>query len=259
MGFQVELALADPELVGLVDDPHRGTDWQHAHQFGDVEVVHAEAAVADLHADAELLVRAVDEIARQGQADLVGAQGIVRAGRHHLGQRIAFGGMLGTNGLRRIPGWILDLVHHLGHPDRRAPAITANTQRVGEHRMTTLGVVVHAVFGDVDDDAFARSGRQDEARRQDDLGTGAGQPGVDAWIGRHHLGVAQVVLLAEVGEGVFVGGLDDLNLADHVFTGWRQRQLQCLRRTRAQQTKQREGTDQGRNARGHGMNPCKEQ
>ena len=55
----------------------------------------------------------------------------------------------------------------------------------------------------------------------------ARHPGIDARVGGDHLGVTQVIGGAQVSEGVFVFGLDDLHLTDDVFTRWRQRQLQC--------------------------------
>lgn len=87
------------------------------------------------------------------------------------------------------------------------------------HYVLPFRVVVETVLGQVDDDAFTRPRRQDVAGRQDDLGTGARQPRVDAWVGSDHFQVAEIVGGTDVGEGVFVLGLDSMDLADNVLTG----------------------------------------
>ncbi|MNN46531.1 hypothetical protein D3C81_1609140 [compost metagenome] len=103
------------------------------------------------------------------------------------------------------------------------------------HDVLPLGEVVHAVFGQVDHDAFARPRRQDEAGRQDDLGIHPRQPGIDPRVGGDHLQIAQIVGRADIGEGVFVLGLDHLHFADDVLAGWRQGQLQRAGRCSQQQ------------------------
>src|SRR5690606_33537131 len=95
---------------------------------------------------------------------------------------------------------------------------TTDTQREGVYRVLAFRVVVEAILGQVDDDAFTRARRQDETGRQDDFGAGARQPWVDARVGRDHFRVAQVVGGAKVSEGIFVLGLDHLPRADDVFS-----------------------------------------
>ncbi|MNT66410.1 hypothetical protein D3C72_2044740 [compost metagenome] len=103
------------------------------------------------------------------------------------------------------------------------------------HHVLALGEVVHAVLGQVDHDAFARSRRQHEAGRQDDIGPLTRQPGIDARIGSDHFQVAKVVGRTDVGEGVLVLGLDHLHLTDDIFAGRRQRQFECASRSSQQQ------------------------
>ncbi|MNJ51424.1 hypothetical protein D3C77_467260 [compost metagenome] len=116
-------------------------------------------------------------------------------------------------------------------------------------------VVVHAVLGEVDDDTFARARRQDEAGRQDDFGAGTWQPGVDARVGGDHFQIAEVIGSTDIGEGIFVLGLDHLDLANDVFT-WRwQGKLQRSSRTCRQQGGQGQATGDGGKARQHPGNP----
>lgn len=133
--------------------------------------------MAGTHADAELLVGTVDQVARYAQGELERAQRVVRTGRHHVGQRITVGGVLGLDRGRRGPGRVRRLGRDLGVGNRRTPAFAADAQREGVHHVLAFGVVVQAVLGKVDHDAFARARRQDETGRQHDLGAGAWQPG----------------------------------------------------------------------------------
>ena len=182
--------------------------------------------MAGAGADAELLVRTMDQVARHAQGQLVRPQRIVRARRHHGRQRIAIGGVLGADRGRRIPGRVLGLGGDAGVRDRRTPALAADAQRIGVHHVLPFRVVVQAVLGQVDHHAFARARRQHEAGRDDHLGADARQPGIDARVGGDHFAVAQVVLLAEVGERVLVLGLDHLDLADDVLARRRELQFQ---------------------------------
>ncbi|MNZ97608.1 hypothetical protein D3C78_1168530 [compost metagenome] len=182
--------------------------------------------MTDAHADAELLVRAVDQVARRTQGELERAERVVRSRREHRRQNVTLGGMLGTDRRRRCPGRIRKLPGDGGAGDRRAPAFAPDPHREGMHHVLTLGVVVHAVLGQVDHDAFARPRRQHEAGRQDDIGPLARQPRIDARIGGDHFQIAEVVGRADVGEGVLVLGLDHLHLADDILAGRWQRQFE---------------------------------
>ncbi len=125
--------------------------------------------MAGAGADAELLVRTMDQVARHAQGQLVRPQRIVRARRHHGRQRIAIGGVLGADRGRRIPGRVLGLGGDAGVRDRRTPALAADAQRIGVHHVLPFRVVVQAVLGQVDHHAFARARRQHEAGRDDHL------------------------------------------------------------------------------------------
>ncbi|MNE35501.1 hypothetical protein D3C80_1292650 [compost metagenome] len=211
--------------------------------------------MAGAHADAELLVRTVDQVTRHAKGELERPQRVVRASRYHGREDIAvFGVFLADRGRWR-PGGVRGLGGNLGIGDRRAPAFTTDTQRVGVHHVLPFRVVVHAVLGQVDDDAFARAWRQDETGRQDDLGAGARQPGVDARVGGDHFQVAQVVGRADIGKGVFVLGLDHLNLTNDIFARRWQGKLQRSNRTCRQQGGQGQATGDGGKARQHPGNP----
>ncbi|MCY1547095.1 hypothetical protein D9M68_831290 [compost metagenome] len=191
--------------------------------------------MADAHADAELLVRAVDQITRHAQAELERPERIVRPRRHHGRKRITVSSVLFTDRLRRIPGRVGSLGCNGGGSNWRAPAFTADPQRVGMHHVLPFRVIVQTVLGEVDNDAFPRPRRQDVAGRQDDLGAGAREPGVHARVGGNHFQVAEVIGHAYIGEGVFILGLDHLDLADDIFARRRKGQLQGCDGARHQQ------------------------
>ncbi|MNP23666.1 hypothetical protein D3C76_1163830 [compost metagenome] len=160
----------------------------------------------------------MDQVARSSQREFERPQRVVRAGRHHVGQRITIGGVLGLDRRWRRPGRVRRLGDDAGVGNRRAPAFTTDTQREGVDHVPAFREVVEAVFGQVDNDAFTRARRQDEAGWQHDFSSGARQPWIDARVGRHHFRIAQIVGRAQVGEGIFVLGLDHLYLTDDVFT-----------------------------------------
>ncbi|KPY57998.1 malonyl-CoA O-methyltransferase [Pseudomonas syringae pv. spinaceae] len=207
--------------------------------------------MAGAHAYAELLVRAVDQVAGQAQTKLERTQRVIRASRHDVGQRIAVGSMLGFDRGRGCPGRVRGLGRYLGHTDRRPPAFTTDAQRVGVHHILPLGVVIHAVFGEVDDNPFARARRQNEAGRQHDVLAGTRQPRVHARVGGDHFQIAQVVFSAQVSEGIFVFGLNDLHLTNDVLARRRQWKLQSMDRARHAQSSKRQTAGNGWNARQH--------
>src|SRR5690606_2344783 len=125
--FQIDHALADTKLVGLINNAHRRAHLDPFGQFEDVVVEHAETAVTDSHTDTELLVRAVDEIPRHRQRHLVRPQRVVRAWRHHPWQWIAFSRVLITNRLWRIPGRIAGHRGNACGTHWRPPALTSYT------------------------------------------------------------------------------------------------------------------------------------
>src|SRR5690606_38156487 len=95
-----------PQLVGLVDDSHRGAHGDAGEEFGDIGIVHAKAAVTDPHADAEGFVGAMDYIATHGQVHLVRPHGVIRPRRHYRRQRITRSGVFLTERLGWIPGGV---------------------------------------------------------------------------------------------------------------------------------------------------------
>ncbi|MNO85563.1 hypothetical protein D3C76_769360 [compost metagenome] len=199
----------------------------------------------------------MDQVARHAQGELERPQRVIGARRHYRGQDIAIGRVFGANRSRWRPGRIRRLGGDLGVGDRRTPAFTANTQREGMHHVLPFREVVQAVLGQVDDNAFTRARRQDVAGRQDDLGAGTWQPWVHARVGGDHFQVAEVVGSADIGERVLVLCLDHMHLADDVFTGRWQWQLQRSSGARYQQGGQGQATGDGRKARQHPVNPSK--
>ncbi|MNP15549.1 hypothetical protein D3C76_1079130 [compost metagenome] len=215
--------------------------------------------MAGAHADTELLVRTVDQVARCAQGELERPQRVVRASRHDVGQRITVCCVLGLDRSRRRPGRVRCLGGDAGVGNRRAPAFTTDTQRERVHHVLAFRVVVEAVLGQVDHDAFTRARWQDEAGRQDDFRADAWQPGIDTRVGRDHFRVAQIVGGTKVGEGIFVLGLDHLHLADDVLTGRWQGKLQCCDWTGHKEGGKSQAAGDGRKARQHPENPMHDQ
>ena len=87
--------------------------------------------------------------------------------------------------------------------------------------MFGLRIIIEAVFGQVDDDSFARSGRQDMPARDDDLFAGAGQPWIHIGIDANEFLGAQAVRSRKIVEGVLVDGFDTLVLTNHGIGGAR--------------------------------------
>nr|GEX82439.1 hypothetical protein [Tanacetum cinerariifolium] len=254
--FEEHLAAADAELIGLAHDAHSSAHRHHVGHFKHVVVVHAEAAMAGAHADAELLVRAVDQVARQAEAEFERAQRVVRPCRHHVGQDVTVGGMFGLDRRGRRPGRVWGLGRHFGRGNRRAPTFAADAQREGVHHVSAFRVVVQTVLGEVDDDPFARARRQNEARRQHHLGACTRQPCIDAGVGGDHFQVAQIVAGGQVSKGVFVFGGHGLHLTNDVLTGRRQRKLQCGGGAGRAQRSERQTAGESWNARQHPEDPC---
>jgi hypothetical protein len=130
--------------------------------------------------------------------------------------------------------------------------------------------VIETHLREVEHEALARCVRQDELRRQDDLGALARQPGIDAGIRAHELGVADVEAPRDVREGVFVPGDRHLQPPHDVLVGRdeeavrglgerqrrrRRRGLRCglvdALRLLPQRLKRRAGGDERRQQRNH--------
>ena len=201
--------------------------------------------MAGAQADAIGLVGAVDQVAGPAERELVLAQRIVRARRHHRRHRIAVLLVLLAHRGRRPPDRVLLRDDDLGDAFRRLPADLADADRVRvDHLRLALLVlreVVDAHRREVDDDAFARRIGQHELRGHHDLAARARQPRIDARIGAHDLFVADVEAPRDVRQRVFLAGDGDLHLADHVVVsgieleamrGHRHRQYRRRRRRR---------------------------
>ena len=75
-----------------------------------------------------------------------------------------------------------------------------------------LGEIVQPVLGQVDDDALARTGRENVAPGQGQLFARARQPYVDSGIGTDDLVVAEAETMGDVGERVLVDR-DDIGVS----------------------------------------------
>ena len=214
--------------------------------------------MAGTRANAKLHVGAVDQVTRRAQGELERPQWVIGAGRHHVGQRITVGGVLGLDRGRWRPGRVGRLGDDTGMSNRRAPAFSANTQREGIDDVLAFWIVVKPVFRQVDHNAFPRPGRQDKACGQHNLGARSRQPGINTRVGRDHFRIAQVVGSTQVGKGVFVLGLDHLDLTDNVLTGRWQGQLQGRRRTRRTKRSKRQAAGDDGKARQHPENPSQD-
>ena len=170
--------------------------------------------------DAVGLVRAVDQVARPTERELVAAQRIVWPCRHHGGQDFAVFLVLGPYRRRRIPHWILLLGDDLGGAFGRGPAHLADADGVRVHHLLLAGLgrleIVDPQRCDIDDDALTRRAGQHELRGHDDLASCPGQPGIDAWIGADNLFVADVEAPGDVRQRVLLRSDNDLHHADHV-------------------------------------------
>jgi hypothetical protein len=79
------------------------------------------------------------------------------------------------------------------------------------------------VFGQADDDTFARAVRKNVSRRNQHFGAGARQPRTDAGVRGYDFFVTHAVLAPDVEQRVFVGGHDLLHFSDHCVGADRQR------------------------------------
>ena len=101
------------------------------------------------------------------------------------------------------------------------PALAADADRVRDDAVApAFGEVIEPVLGHVEHDSAVRRIGQDIARRNNDLGALSRQPGIDIRIGALELLGADVIAPGQIDEGIFMGGFDDLNLADDVATGF---------------------------------------
>ena len=86
------------------------------------------------------------------------------------------------------------------------------------NHIASLRVVIQAIFREVYDNSFPGACRQYVARRQDDFGAFARQPGIHARIGRYQLQVTEIMRLGDRREGIFVTAFDHAHLADDILT-----------------------------------------
>ena len=140
------------------------------------------------------------------------AEGIVGAGRDHLGQmRLEFADRVG-----RVPGRRFLLADDLGGAERRVPTLLSHPEGEGR-RLRAIGPeVIEPVLGEIDDQPHAFRIRQDVRSRQHDARVLAGHPGIDALVCRHHLDITEAVGTREIEQRVLVGGEHVVERADHV-------------------------------------------
>ena len=207
MHFEPDFAPGEPDLDGITHDLNRSALLDLVHEPGNILVVHPEAAMADRHTDAKLLVGTVNQVAVFTEQQGVTAQWVIRARRNHSGQK-ATGGLVfcpDTGG--GIPSRRFQWHGHPGVGQRRGILCRAHPDRI--HLHAVIGKVVQAVFRQVDNNTLAPGIRKHILPRQGDQGAFPREPGVDTGIGLHQLQVPQRQAVADARKGILVAGLID--------------------------------------------------
>jgi hypothetical protein len=91
--------------------------------------------------------------------------------------------------------------------------------------MTSMGLrkIIQPMLGQIDDDAFARTRRQNVTSRHDQLLAGARQPGIDPRVHPNDFFRTQTVFRREIVQRVLIHRDDGLIFAHHRVVGLRQR------------------------------------
>ena len=143
----------------------------------------------------------MDQVGRPAKIERPAAERVLGPRRH--GARQA--GILGPGRGRRMPGRVLALAHHRGLAERRVGALPSDADREGPHRPGAVEEV-ETLFGQVDDDPFARAGRQQVSRRDRQVPAHGRQPGIDIGIGGREFHVTEVVGPCQLDQAVFGRG-----------------------------------------------------
>ena len=185
----------------------------------------------DGQADGDRIVRAVDEVGAVAGRQTHGVQPerIVRARAAPRRQRIARRRVLLAHRLGRIPGRILAASgDDVREAERRAPVHLADADRIGDdlHGLAALrlGIVVQAMLGQIDHDAFTRTGRQNvPAGNRRSVLPAPGIHGSTPGIHTNQLLRAEAEFAREIVESVLVDRRGRFVAADHRVGGARQR------------------------------------
>ncbi len=171
MRFEQQLAVHISHFHRIVDQPDLRADGHERKQRGHILRVHANATVSNRHPHSHRIVGSMKHVtsAANGEPHGVVTQRIVRAGGHHLRQRIAVCDVFLPHRLRWIPRRMLLLGDDLRLPQRRAPVHFPDAHRIGDdHRLLALlGLrkVVNPVLGKIHHDPFVRARRQNPSSR----------------------------------------------------------------------------------------------
>ena len=213
MHFQVAAAIRlDRGLDRLVHELDAGADRYLLEQILDVVVTQAHTTVAHPQTDAELGIGAVDGV-HLADVERKQPHGVVRAGRPDRRQGLAAGGVFGVHLGGRGPGRARLLALHAGHPVfRGVGAELADADGQHLHHLLAFRIVVEAHLGHVQHYALARSIRQDQLVRHDQLLARLQQQGIRLGVGFQHVGQTEL----ELGRDRFQG-LARLFGRHHVF------------------------------------------
>ena len=145
--------------------------------------------------------------------------GLSGAGPDHARQRLPSFRVLLPDRLGRDPGRADRLAHDAGLSEGRLPPDPSDADGPRVHDRLALRVVVDAHLGDVDHEAGARRGGEDEPRGEPDRGPVPGEPHVDSGVGELHLRDAHPETARDVEQGVVVRGGERLRAADEGVVG----------------------------------------
>ena len=108
----------------------------------------------------------------------------------------------------------------MGQPHGSLPVHLADAHRIGDDRwrvaLARLRKVINPMFGNVDDDAVARAGRQNVPTGYHDVRALSGQPRIHLRIGTRDLLVTQTIAARNLHQRVRIMRLDVQVLADHL-------------------------------------------
>ena len=143
-----------------------------------------------------------------GQAHGEQSERVVGTRGHDGGQRVTGGGVFLAHGLGRIPGRILLLLDDVSQAQRGAPIHFPDAHRIGNDLAAAIAVrlrvVVEAMLGQIDDDAFTRTRRQNMLIRDNEGLARTGQPGIYPGIDANDLLGPQAEFAREVVQRVLV-------------------------------------------------------
>ncbi len=138
---------------------------------------------------------------------------VIRASRNNGWQRLARGNVFRVHFRGWRPGWASFLTLDFGGPVHRGIfAQLADTDWQHDDGVGAFRVVVQTHFGAVDDDAFMHGVRQDQLLRNVQHGAALRQVRIDARVGFHHVGEAQLIFRSKIFQRLSVTFFNGHNL-----------------------------------------------